>query len=303
LAFLIDDCKRELETLREEFIEVKNPGASKGFLVPGAFWDTCEELSIELGGRSNRRLKLEYAGIPFLYLERISLHGCLFRFPKRDPEELRAWLNSHGFGHLSKGIRWPKKRKQNENCRLEISWQEATNMIPSIFEDFKIVWGNHRVMPQHKTNRVQRFLQELDSNEPHAITEDFTFKRPYAFSLLHDAKIEVTTWRQMFELVCQQLSEFNPERFKGLPDSDRFATRRGHKLFSRNPKSLRLASYLGEGIYAEINLSANWLCNSIVRLLDYFGIPRHKMKVFLREDRTPKSNERRPFPGSKGEIA
>ncbi|MFH0959194.1 MAG: hypothetical protein V1897_10870, partial [Pseudomonadota bacterium] len=211
--------------------------------------------------------------------------------------------NSHGFGHLCKGIKWPKKVKHHEKCCLKISWQEATNIIPSIVEELKMASENRRTMLQHKINRLQRFGRELDRNEPHAITEDFTFKRPYAFNLLKEVKIEVTTWRQMFELVCQELLNLHPERFKGLPDSDRFATNRGHQLFSQNPKSLRLPSFLGEGIYAEINLSANWLCNTIVQLLDHFDIPRDKMKVYLREDRTPRSDERRSLSGTKAELA
>ncbi|RLC07108.1 MAG: hypothetical protein DRH43_11980, partial [Deltaproteobacteria bacterium] len=59
LDFLLAECRRNLENTKKEFVEVKNPGASQGFMVPGSFWDTCEDLSIELGGRSNRGLRLE----------------------------------------------------------------------------------------------------------------------------------------------------------------------------------------------------------------------------------------------------
>ncbi len=60
---------------------------------------------------------------------------------------------------------------------------------------------------------------------------------------------------------------------------------RGHPSFSRDPQALRSAGLIGDGIHAEINLSANHICATIRRLLATFEIPEDRLQLFLREDR------------------
>ena len=48
---------------------------------------------------------------------------------------------------------------------------------------------------------------------------------------------------------------------------------------------LRLASLIGDGIHAEINLSANMVRDLIRRLLVTFEIPADRLQAFLRQDR------------------
>ena len=131
----------------------------------------------------------------------------------------------------------------------------------------------------------ERIVQELNREEPHAIDEDFTFKRPHGFILDGQGTTGITTWRRLFELTCQQLLRRDPDRFCSLPDDPDFITNRGNRSFSRDPKDLRSANLIGEDIYAEINLSANGLRDCIRRLLATFEIPKDHFRIFLREDR------------------
>ncbi len=131
----------------------------------------------------------------------------------------------------------------------------------------------------------ERIIQELNREEPRSIDEDLTFKRPHGFILDGQATVGITTWRRVFELVCRQLLRRDPDRFHGLPDHPDFISTRGHHGFSRNPVELRSAGLIGDGIYAEINLSANDLRNTIRRLLEAFDIPMDRLQLFLREDR------------------
>ncbi len=131
----------------------------------------------------------------------------------------------------------------------------------------------------------ERIIQELNREQPHSIDEDLTFKRPHGFILDGQATVGITTWRRVFELVCRQLLRRDPDRFHGLPEHSEFISNRGHHGFSRNPTELRSAGLIGDGVYAEINLSANDLRNTIRRLLEAFDIPTERLQLFLREDR------------------
>ncbi|MHB9044308.1 MAG: hypothetical protein ACYC35_00060 [Pirellulales bacterium] len=138
---------------------------------------------------------------------------------------------------------------------------------------------------QGDRERNERIIQELNREEPHSIDEDFTYKRPHGFILEGQATTGMTTWRRLFELVCQQLLLRSPDRFRALPDNTDYVSSRGHRGFNQNAEELRSASEIGEGIFAEINLSANGLRDTLRRLLATFEIPAADLRLFLREDR------------------
>lgn len=131
----------------------------------------------------------------------------------------------------------------------------------------------------------ERIIRELDREVPHLIDEDFTFKRPHGFILDGQATTGITTWRRLYELLCQQLLRRDRERFHALVGHPELTSNRGHSQFTRDPKAVRSASEIGDGIYSEINLSANSIRDVIRRLLEIFEIRREDLKIFLREDR------------------
>lgn len=133
--------------------------------------------------------------------------------------------------------------------------------------------------------RNERIIRELNCEEPHTIDEDFTYKRPYGFILDGQGTTGITTWRRLFELICQQLLRRDRGRFHALPDNPDFISNRGHHNFSRDPGHLRKASRLEDGLFAESNLSANSFRDLIRRLLVTFEIPQANLQLFLREDR------------------
>ncbi len=130
-----------------------------------------------------------------------------------------------------------------------------------------------------------RIVAELNRETPHSIDEDFTYKRPHGYILDGAATTGITTWRRLFELLCSQLLRRDRDRFHSLPDHPDLISNRGHRSFSRNRDELRSASEIGDGLFAEINLSANSLCSTIEKLLDIFDIPRDQLQLFLRQDR------------------
>ena len=131
----------------------------------------------------------------------------------------------------------------------------------------------------------ERIIQELNRDEPHQIDEDFTYMRPYGFILDEKGTIGITTWRRLYESFCRQLSKRDSEKFRSLPNNEDHISNRGHRAFNTNPDELRVESEIANGIFAEINLSANMIRNEVRRLLKTFEIPENGFRVFLREDR------------------
>ncbi len=136
-----------------------------------------------------------------------------------------------------------------------------------------------------------RIIKQLDLEVPHSIDEDFTFKRPHGFILNGKATTGITTWRRLYELVCAHLLRRNRDVFLSLLEHHDFVSNRGHRQFTRDPKAVRSASEVGEGIFTEINLSANSIRDLIRRLLDVFEISREDLKIFLREDRDAETED------------
>lgn len=130
-----------------------------------------------------------------------------------------------------------------------------------------------------------RIIKDLNRNEPHTLTEDFTWKRPCGFILEGKGYRDVTTWTRVYELVVRHLAKKDAVLFKGLPDNPATITRRDNRRFSKSPGDLRKPLKLPEGIYAETNLSANDLCDSLRTLMGIFSIPLPSCTIFLRQDR------------------
>jgi hypothetical protein len=77
----------------------------------------------------------------------------------------------------------------------------------------------------------------------------------------------------------------DPGRFHALPDDPDFISNRGNRSFARDPGELRSASLIGDGIHAEINLSANMVRDQVRRPLTAFEIPPGRLQMFMRQDR------------------
>lgn len=134
-------------------------------------------------------------------------------------------------------------------------------------------------------DRNARIVAELNREEPHTLDEDFTFKRPHGFILAGQGTTGITTWRRLYELVCKQLFQRDPVRFRGLPQNPDFISNRGKGYFSTSEDELRTAWPIADGLYAEVNLSANGLRDMIRRLLKQFDLPPDSLRLFLRQDR------------------
>jgi hypothetical protein len=136
--------------------------------------------------------------------------------------------------------------------------------------------SNHTLEPRPDTPTDPTSAFHLDT--------DFTFKRPRGFKLRDGQLRKATTWRQMYYMVCQELSRAEPKKFAALAENSAFISKQGRKVFSRDPKDLRWAIDVGQGIYAEGNYSANTLCATMRSLLIHFGRDSMEMKIYLQPE-------------------
>jgi len=187
---------------------------------------------------------------------------------------------------LEEGVQF--KRTYNEKTR---GFDQLASELSAMIQQYTSVrLESEERSGEGDRERNERIVQELNREEPHSIDEDFTYRRPHGFILEGQGTTGITTWRRLFELVCQQLLRRTPDRFRALPDNADFVSSRGHRGFSRNSEELRSASEIGDGIFAEINLSANGLRDTLRRLLATFEIPAADLRLFLREDRDAARN-------------
>jgi hypothetical protein len=190
---------------------------------------------------------------------------------------------------LEDGVQF--KRTYNEKTRAFD--QLAADLSAMIQQYTSVRLESEEQSGQGDRETNERIVQELNREEPHFVSEDFTYKRPHGFILDGQGTTGITTWRRLFELLCQQLLRRSPDRFHALPENADFISNRGHHAFSRSPDDLRSAGEIGDGIFAEINLSANGLRDTIRHLLAAFEIPINGLQLFLREDRDA-AREREP---------
>ena len=85
-------------------------------------------------------------------------------------------------------------------------------------------------------------------------------------------------------LALDYLYKKDKKLFQALPKEDKFISNRGNPLFSLDPKDLRVADQ-NNGLYIEVNLSANSLMKNLAALLDHFKIKPKQLRIYLREDR------------------
>jgi hypothetical protein len=140
----------------------------------------------------------------------------------------------------------------------------------------------------------QRIIEQLNREQPHSIDEDFTFKRPHGLILDGAATTGITTWRRLYEIICVAMIRRDGELFRSLFDHDKFVSSRGHRQFTTDPNELRSPSRLEEGIYTEINLSANGLRDVIRSLLEVYDLRPDRIQIFLRQDRDAGRNDTQP---------
>lgn len=127
----------------------------------------------------------------------------------------------------------------------------------------------------------------LDGMEPHILTESFTNKKPGAFSIC-GRNYKCEDWKDVFESACNYLYLENPDLFKSFLSDEEMQGKK-IKHFGTESDNLRSARKVkGTDLYIMTNMSANAICQEIIKMLGKYGIPLENVKVYLRLENVDK---------------
>lgn len=126
---------------------------------------------------------------------------------------------------------------------------------------------------------------QLDSKIKYPLDIDLTWKRPVAMELFGE-KYFKNTWRQLYLWACNQILDRNKDQIPTIINHESLQGRK-RRYFDRSKSSMRKPYKLHHGIWAETNLSANYLRDNLLKLLEITGGNPDQCAVYLREDRRP----------------
>lgn len=184
---------------------------------------------------------------------------------------------------IDNGVRFKSEFNEN-NSRFS----DAANSLSELIQNHT----NTPLYQQEKVNNRQlssieneRIIKELNNKEPHNLTEDFKYKRPYGFVLSGTPYKNKVTWSELYIQLCTHLLNIDQNIFNTLESNQDHISNRNNKYFSSNPSELRSPQQCGSSTYVEMNLSANSIRDSIKRLLKTYNIKANDLSIYLREDR------------------
>lgn len=148
----------------------------------------------------------------------------------------------------------------------------------------------------------KRFILTKDAEKTEASGEGsvtFSFEKP-ADKLEYTRPISLTMpngsfpvkyWSDVHRLCLSYAFENNPDKLKELLDIE--APFRKAILFTRHPEILRKAMELGDGIYAETNVSAHGIVKIDSGLMSYCGFPVKDFSVTYQKQNAQTEEEKR----------
>ncbi|MBV5348014.1 hypothetical protein JZU46_07375 [bacterium] len=132
---------------------------------------------------------------------------------------------------------------------------------------------------------VQTVIEEREAiQDAHSLERSFTYTRPYGYILDGKTFTGARNWIRLYMAVCKQLHTAKRDVFRDVATSRKMVTSHGNKMFSSEPSDLRDAKPLGDGFYAEGNLSANTMRDCLKKLLPGLGTDVSNFRVLLRHD-------------------
>jgi hypothetical protein len=179
--------------------------------------------------------------------------------------------------------------KVREACDFKSQFNDQLQKFSDVSRTLEKLIGGYTGTPKTDLTSVQESeAPTIESSEPeqqgHSLDRSFTYTRPNGY-LLDGRKYKgVKNWVRLYLSVCEQLQKRNPETFRNLASSEEMITSHGNKMFSFDGSDLRDAKEISGGIFAEGNLSADQMRDTLKKVLPEFEIEPSSFRVFLRYD-------------------
>ena len=131
----------------------------------------------------------------------------------------------------------------------------------------------------------QRLIKELNQNEPHEITEDFTFKRPVAFIFNGYAYPDTNNWTELYVQFAATAAKLNPTKIKEMAELPDLISKQNRKYYSSDKKDIRKPAKIMNDFFVETNLCANDIAKRIIEIINQLGMKTSDITIYLRQDR------------------
>lgn len=127
---------------------------------------------------------------------------------------------------------------------------------------------------------------KVDDKKPHYLYEDFTNKRPVAFSL-DGVRYPVRDWNKLLIIVCEILYKKNPKLFRSFIDDPTMQGRTRTYFSTTSSNVVDPKKINGTNIYVMTHNNGRGTCSIVERMIERYDIPITGMEIFLRADYTP----------------
>lgn len=161
--------------------------------------------------------------------------------------------------------------------------KNAISVLVSQFTGVKLDESPKEINKEDSEN--QRIIKELNKNEPHEVTEDFTFKRPTAFIFNGCAYTDLNNWTEFYIQFVAISAKINPTKIKEMAELPELISKQNRKYYSTDKKDLRKPAKIMNDFYVETNLSANDFAKRIVEILAQLEFKASDITIYLRQDR------------------
>ena len=161
--------------------------------------------------------------------------------------------------------------------------KNAISVLVSQFTGVKLDESPKEINKEDSEN--QRIIKELNKNEPHEVTEDFTFKRPTAFIFNGCAYTDLNNWTEFYIQSVAISAKINPTKIKEMAELPELISKQNRKYYSTDKKDLRKPAKIMNDFYVETNLSANDFAKRIVEILTQLEFKASDITIYLRQDR------------------
>ena len=126
-------------------------------------------------------------------------------------------------------------------------------------------------------------LPPTPSSAPHTLYDEFTFKKPAYYVLRGKRSAPYPNWTELYADVCETLAQLNPAKAATLPRDSHYTTVQGNRRFAESGAEFIRSRKIADGVYANVNLSANALRDLMRQLLPDFGLKVEDMVVYFAE--------------------
>ncbi|MFX0140740.1 MAG: type I restriction enzyme HsdR N-terminal domain-containing protein [Candidatus Hodarchaeota archaeon] len=165
------------------------------------------------------------------------------------------------------------KREVNRGAEVRAGIEDIAQALKNMFDK--------EVLADIADLKIKKRKKKIKPSRKMPIKFDYTGKTPVKIQVLKN-NYEVKTWRDVLINTAEYLIAKNPSEFRKLADKD--VMRGGKRLYLSKDENLIYAPRrLSNGLYVDVNLSANFIMKLIEKMLKGCGYKESDIKIHFKD--------------------